>query len=105
MADIDVDAGRDQSAVVGQVIQLDASRASDAEGDELAFDWALVRRPQGSGAKILTPAEDRPSLTVDVPGRGLDIGGDVPEQREAIEAWADHMKSLVWPDGVEALHG
>ena len=62
------DAGLDQSAVVGQVIQLDASRADDAEGDELALDWALVRRPQGSGAKISTPAEDRPSLTVDVPG-------------------------------------
>ncbi len=62
------DAGLDRSAVVGQVIQLHAGRASDAEGDELAIDWSLVRRPQGSAAKISTPSEDRPSLTVDVPG-------------------------------------
>ena len=38
-------------------------------------------------------------------GEGYDHYDYLPEQREAIEAWADHVKSLVWPDGVEALHG
>ncbi len=27
------------------------------------------------------------------------------EQREALEAWADHVKFLIWPDGVEGLRG
>jgi integrase len=27
------------------------------------------------------------------------------EQREALEAWADHVKGNVWPDGVEVLRG
>ncbi len=27
------------------------------------------------------------------------------EQREALEAWADRVKTVVWPEGVEALHG
>ncbi len=62
------DAGLDQRAVVGQRIELDAGRASDADGDELSIGWSLIRRPQGSGAKLSTPAADRPSLEVDVPG-------------------------------------
>ncbi len=27
------------------------------------------------------------------------------EQREALEAWSDHVKAVVWPEGVEALRG
>ncbi len=38
-------------------------------------------------------------------GEAYDHYDYVPEQREAIEEWADHVKSLIWPDGVEGLHG
>jgi integrase len=38
-------------------------------------------------------------------GEAYDHYDYMPEQREAIEAWADHVKSLVWPEGVESLHG
>ena len=38
-------------------------------------------------------------------GEGYDHYDYLTEQHEAIEAWADHVKSLVWPEGVETLHG
>ena len=41
-------AGLDQNAVVGQRVELDAGRVSDAEGDELAIDWSLTRPPSAT---------------------------------------------------------
>ena len=38
-------------------------------------------------------------------GEAYDHYDYLPEQREAIEKWADHVKALIWPDGVESLHG
>jgi len=38
-------------------------------------------------------------------GEAYDHYDYLTEQREAIEAWAGHVKALVWPEGVEVLHG
>ncbi|MCH8998783.1 MAG: integrase arm-type DNA-binding domain-containing protein [Proteobacteria bacterium] len=38
-------------------------------------------------------------------GEGYDHYDYLSEQREALEAWAGHVKSVVWPKGVEQLHG
>ena len=38
-------------------------------------------------------------------GEGYDHYDYLVEQREALEAWADHVKSVVWPKGIESLHG
>ena len=38
-------------------------------------------------------------------GEAYDHYDYLPEQREAIEAWADHVKVLIWPEGAEGLRG
>lgn len=62
------EAGPNQRAAIGQVVSLDAGGTHDADGDEVAIDWSLIVRPAGSGAKLSTPAEDRPGMTVDQAG-------------------------------------
>ncbi len=62
------DAGPDRTGAVGTTLELDGVRAGDAEGDALAFDWALVVRPPASSTSPVNPNEDRPSLLIDVPG-------------------------------------
>ena len=45
-------AGVDQRATVGTVVQLLGSASSDVDGDELAFGWALIHSPAGSVATL-----------------------------------------------------
>ena len=42
------DAGADQSAVVGTVIQLDASGSTDIDGDGLSYLWSFTDKPADS---------------------------------------------------------
>lgn len=42
------DTGRDQTAVVGSVIQLDGTDSYDPEGEELVYKWSLYAAPIGS---------------------------------------------------------
>jgi len=42
------DTGRDQTAVVGSVIQLNGTDSYDPEGEELTFKWSLYAAPTGS---------------------------------------------------------
>ncbi len=64
------DAGPDQSAQVGQRVQLDGSGSSDADGDSLRLTWALIARPMGSTAHFVPGNRSvlRPTLTPDVAG-------------------------------------
>ena len=61
-------AGTDETVTVGDSVRVDAGESHDRDEDEVSLDWALIRRPDGSSAKITKPSEDRPSLNVDVPG-------------------------------------
>ena len=38
-------------------------------------------------------------------GEGYDHYDYLPEQRKALEAWANHIKAVIWPKGIERLHG
>ncbi len=43
-------AGPDQAAYVGNMIDLDGSGSSDADGDARSFDWQIISKPAGSAA-------------------------------------------------------
>jgi RHS repeat-associated protein len=62
------DAGPDQTVFVGDVVQLDGSGSSDADGDEINFAWSFVSRPAGSVATLSEPMAVTPTFVVDRPG-------------------------------------
>ena len=53
------DAGPDQTALIGDTVELDGSGSTDADGDELTFAWSLTLVPAGSGAAITFPVRAR----------------------------------------------
>jgi hypothetical protein len=65
------DAGPDRSVGVMEAAVLDGSQSTDPDGAvdlPLAFEWTLVRRPDGSGAAIAAPDTESPTLTPDLVG-------------------------------------
>jgi len=62
------DAGPDQTVVAGQLVSLDGTASSDADGDALAFEWSLTSRPAGSTAALSDPMSPTPMFTADRPG-------------------------------------
>ncbi len=62
------DAGPDQTARVGNRIQLDGSASSDVDGDPLSYRWSLTSVPSGSGAALPDPAAVKPTIDIDLPG-------------------------------------
>jgi hypothetical protein len=63
-------AGPDQSAEAGTVIQLDGSGSADdlTPTADLQYNWTLVQRPFGSAATLVGAATMTPSFYADVPG-------------------------------------
>jgi hypothetical protein len=61
-------AGPDQSATVGQTVQLDGSGSSDVDGDLLTSQWAFTAVPSGSHAALSDPSAVQPTFVVDKPG-------------------------------------
>jgi hypothetical protein len=61
-------AGADQTALVTQVVTLNAGGSSDVDGDALTFAWAFVSRPAGSSAALSDPSAVQPTFVVDRPG-------------------------------------
>ena len=62
------DAGADRRGVVGETLILAPNASGDADGEDAAFDWALIARPSGSSASLANSNRPRPSFTVDQPG-------------------------------------
>lgn len=62
------DAGPDQSTFVGEVVTLDGTASTDADGDPLTFDWSLTSVPAGSNAKFNDRNSMQPSFVADLPG-------------------------------------
>jgi hypothetical protein len=61
-------AGPDQAADISDVIMLDGSSSSDADGDTLLYRWAMTSKPAGSNADLSDPYAVNPTFTVDVDG-------------------------------------
>jgi hypothetical protein len=62
------DAGGNQAVVVGDLVTLDGSGSSDANGDPLTFSWSEVAKPSGSTAD-LTGTTASITFTADLPGK------------------------------------
>ncbi len=61
-------AGADQTERVGDVVHLDGSASTDADGDQLAFYWSFAALPAGSDAAFSDSGAVAPSFALDVPG-------------------------------------
>lgn len=61
------DAGGSRTAVVGLPVTLDGSGSHDANGDPLAYQWAL-EVPSGSAASLADPSSAITTFVPDVPG-------------------------------------
>ena len=64
-------AGFDQMATTGSNVELDGTRSSDPNGDNLRFGWSMWSRPTGSGAMLQDSALTTPSFVADVDGQYL----------------------------------
>ena len=61
-------AGADQSAHVGDVVQLDGTGSTDGDGDALTYAWTLNARPANSAATLQGATTATPALNIDKPG-------------------------------------
>lgn len=61
-------AGSDQTAVVGETVNLDGSDSLDPEGNKLFADWDFLEVPEGSQVASQTPNNLKSSFVPDVPG-------------------------------------
>ena len=61
-------AGPDQNAAVGDVVVLDGSASTDAEGNPLSFRWSLTSVPPGSGATLSDATAVSATFVADLAG-------------------------------------
>ncbi|ROO37791.1 PKD domain-containing protein [Salinisphaera orenii] len=62
------DAGPDRNVSVNDTATLDGRGSSDADEDDLSYDWRIVSRPDDSAASLADPNDAQPSLTTDAVG-------------------------------------
>jgi len=62
------DAGPDQAAAIGDIVQLDGSGSSDVDGDPLTYQWSFMAIPAGSTAIFSNDSAVKPTFEADVPG-------------------------------------
>ena len=61
-------AGPDQTVHEGDLVRLDGSASSDANGNQLSYRWSFLARPQGSSAQLSSATVVNPTFTADVDG-------------------------------------
>lgn len=62
------DAGDDDEVLVGEVVELDGSASTDADGDALDYTWEITTRPSGSAAALINASFVDPQFIPDAPG-------------------------------------
>ena len=62
------EAGQDQHVAAGEVVTLDGTASSDADGDVLTYQWSLSSIPTGSVAVLSGPTAVSPTFTADIDG-------------------------------------
>lgn len=63
------DAGADSKVFVGDTVTLDASASSDANGDNLNYQWSLISKPEGSQAILNQPNQVKSDFKLDQSGQ------------------------------------
>jgi len=64
-------AGVNQSVVVANLVTLDGSASTDANGDTLTYKWTLLSKPTGSVATLSSSTVQKPTFTADLAGTYL----------------------------------
>ena len=62
------DAGPNQAVFVGDIVYLDGSGSSDANGDPLTHKWSFISKPQGSNANLSSPENIQTTFEADLAG-------------------------------------
>lgn len=61
-------AGLDRNVYLNEIVTLDGSASSDADGDDIDYRWSLLSKPAGSTASLVDAATENPSLRIDSTG-------------------------------------
>jgi len=61
-------AGPDQLIHIGDIVTLDGSASTDADGDPISYAWTLVSAPTGSVATLSDATAVMPTLSIDTLG-------------------------------------
>jgi hypothetical protein len=61
-------AGPDQTVTEGNIVVLNGSGSSDADGDPLTYEWSFISRPTGSNSLLSNANTLSPSFVADVAG-------------------------------------
>ncbi len=61
-------AGANQSVPIGQLVTLNGSGSSDADGNPLTYSWSFTTRPAGSAATLSNPTAINPTFVPDRSG-------------------------------------
>jgi len=89
---VEADLGHGATVPLGSNVVLDGSGSRAEEGSSLAFDWTLVRRPEGSRAGLAGTDSPQTSFVPDLPGRyllRLQVKGGEQESRVELPIWAE----------------
>ena len=61
-------AGMNQNLATNTLVQLDGSASSDANGDQITYQWTITGQPAGSAAKVSDATLAKPTFLADAPG-------------------------------------
>ncbi|WP_367156177.1 PKD domain-containing protein [Methylomonas sp. HYX-M1] len=62
-------AGEDQTVTVGTTAQLNGSASSDPDGDALAYQWSILKKPENSSTQLTAADQPLAGLPIDQPGQ------------------------------------
>lgn len=62
------DAGGDQEAELGKVVNLSAENSSDPEGDELTYAWSMISQPAGTEVQLENTNQEQLNFVPDMIG-------------------------------------